>query len=429
MKKISIFLLLVLVKTGESPDASTSGSDVVSFTDVANEFNLRADAFTDKQTLIPVASSDTTMEATLDINLASVNKFDSIGGYLEISGYLHLTWTDSAATDTGYDVSLLLSSRKTWKPPLLLVNSLKGTSEIGDLTSKVRCNIKTWNCEWQPWVVLRGGCIPDVRFYPFDRQHCHFKLAAWGQLASELTLRNTRNEWDMELYEENAAWTVIGTSSTSYIQNNVSIVEFSIKLRRIPTYYIINLIAPVILLAVVNVCVFILPTESGERIGFSITCFLSFIVLLGIVMTFIPASSANLAYLCYYTFIMMIFSCAMSLATLLTLWIHFKSENGGPVPLVLRGFMYVLTCQCFKTPAKKKKTASNVITIKTLDSNWDEEDNEDDKEGKQQDSGGEKYECSWQQVASVMDVFFLLGFLGAQAFYSVAYLLPLILNE
>ena len=401
------------------------GEDVLEFLDLSSFLSKAQYGYEDKETLIPVKYTNETMDVFLQMNLASINSFNELGGYLEISGYLDVVWTDTSSAPSK-DVSILMSSAKIWKPSLLLVNSVKGTSEIGDTTSKVRCNLKSWDCLWKPWVILRGACTPDTRFYPFDSQECSFKIAAWGHTKSELELKVQGSDWNLEIFQDNAEWTIVKTSSENFIQHDVSFVELHIKLKRIPTYYVINLIAPVILLALVNVCVFILPAESGERVGFSITCFLSFVVLLNIIMGFIPSSSANLAYLCYYTFIMMVFSCGMSLATVFTLWVHFKSEtSNSKVPVVLYGIVYMLKCRCFciepQRPAK-------IVPVKPVpaDSIWDEKcfapDYVDD------DDDG-KFKVTWKDVASIMDIFFLLGFLGAQIFYSIAYLLPIILNE
>ena len=398
-----------------------------------------------KETLIPVDYTNTTMEVTVDISLAAINSFDELNGFLEISGYLHLRWTTinwvafSFGTTT-YDAPFLVDSTTVWKPPILLTNSIKDTSEIGDTTSKIRCNTHTWVCEWKPWIVLRGGCTPDVRFYPFDRQSCSYKLAAWGHTASELTLTPLSSEWNEDFFVDNPEWTITSTSSRAYTMKNVSFVEYKIELKRIPTYYVISLIAPVALLAIVNVCVFILPAESGERIGFSITCFLSFVVLLNMIMGFIPASSANLAYLCYYTFIMMVFSCGMTLATVITLWIHFKPEDSN-IPVVLRGLMYVLKCRCLdsSTPKHKEQVDAGPGTPKhkeqvaagpsdTTANGWIDEalvaENEDEIS-----ETNDKSKITWKQVASVMDIFFLVGFLGVQVFFSISYLLPIILNS
>ena len=427
-KELIILMILVCLPFGKLTQANVAFSDLG---ELVGDYVMGASL--GKETLIPVEYTNTTMEVTVDISLAAINSFDELNGYLEISGYLHLrwttlNWTTQSGAANSFDISVLLGSSTFWKPPILLTNSIKETSEIGDTTSKIRCNMQTWNCEWKPWIVLRGGCIPDVRFYPFDSQSCSYKLAAWGHTASELTLTPTSSEWNEEFYVDNPEWTIESTSSEAYIRKNVSFVEYKVELKRIPTYYIISLIAPVALLAAVNVFVFILPAESGERVGFSITCFLSFVVLLNMIMGFIPASSANLAYLCYYTFIMMVFSCGMSLATVFTLWIHFKPEDSN-IPVLLRGIMYLLKCRCFYyTPPPRRRsriaagpdeTTANGWADEALVSTTKEEQSEPQKE----------YKLTWKHVASVMDIFFFLGFLGAQAFYSIAYLLPIILNS
>ena len=414
------------------------GGDRVNKTVLDDIFVNVKQEFYDNQDLLPVPYTDTTMAVTIDLNLASVNNFDEIGGFLEISGYFHVTWTDTVTKRERYDVTILFERNTLWKPSLLLVNSIQSTSEIGDATSKLRCNIKRWQCDWKPWVVLRGGCSPDTRFYPFDKQICSFKIAGWGHTAAEMTLKPSRSAWNLDLYEENAEWTIESTSSDAYSRNNASYVDFSIELKRIPTYYLINLIAPVTLLSLLNVCVFILPPESGERVGFSITCFLAFVVLLNIVMSFIPSSSANLAYLCYYTFIMMVFSCGMSLATVVTLWIHHKPDT-STIPVVLRGFTYILKCRCFDytppPPRRRRKKISSVMPVNTVISDWDRDETQstDDtqvytdknrKEGKE-----DKFKVTWKDVASLMDFFCLVGFLAGQIFYSVGYLLPIIFNE
>lgn len=425
MKMLYFFLVLIASAVlTQSPDVTqdiysvTQGRDVLNFTEVKDLLSDIHDKNTDSQTLIPLEYTNETMKVFLQMNLASINSFDELGGYLEISGYLDAVWTATTATSSAVDVEILMSSAWIWKPSLLLVNSVKGTGEIGDATSKIRCNLKSWGCIWKPWVVLRGGCTPDTRFYPFDSQECFFKIAAWGHKESELELTARRSEWDQELFQDNPEWSIVETSSKNVIEYNVSFVEFHITLKRIPTYYVINLIAPVILLALVNVCVFILPAESGERVGFSITCFLSFVVLLNIIMGFIPSSSANLAYLCYYTFIMMVFSCGMSLATVFTLWIHFKSEkNNSKVPYILYGMVYMLKCRCFCTKPAKVISVKPVPAESMWDPKYEDEDNND-----------RTYKVTWKDVASIMDIFFLFGFLGAQVFYSIAYLLPIILN-
>ena len=101
-----LILLAVNFATGDS-------ADNVPFSNLSSGFAEMMKPFLNKQTqtpfptLIPVTYTNTTMDVALDINLVSVNSFDEIGGYLEISGYLDLQWTFYAANPSKDDVFAL----------------------------------------------------------------------------------------------------------------------------------------------------------------------------------------------------------------------------------------------------------------------------------------------------------------------------------
>ena len=60
--------------------------------------------------------------------------------------------------------------------------------------------------------------------------------------------------------------------------------------RRRP-YYVINILLPTLLMSVCVVWTFILPTASGERIGYSLTILLSFTVFLTVTNGLLPSTS------------------------------------------------------------------------------------------------------------------------------------------
>ena len=63
------------------------------------------------------------------------------------------------------------------------------------------------------------------------------------------------------------------------------------KFKRKPDFYALNMILPVLLLAVMAVFVFMLPAESGEKIGFSLTVLLAFVVLMTILGDKMPSTA------------------------------------------------------------------------------------------------------------------------------------------
>lgn len=72
-------------------------------------------------------------------------------------------------------------------------------------------------------------------------------------------------------------------------------MAFEIKMRRLTTYYVIAVIFPVIFLTLTATLVFALPSESGEKMGTSITVLLAFAVYLTIVSDNMPKTSLNVS--------------------------------------------------------------------------------------------------------------------------------------
>ena len=68
-------------------------------------------------------------------------------------------------------------------------------------------------------------------------------------------------------------------------------------------FYILNIILPCIMLSILQLCVFLAPPPSGEKISLSITVLLSFTVFLLIVSESMPQTSLNVPLLGKYTYV------------------------------------------------------------------------------------------------------------------------------
>lgn len=60
---------------------------------------------------------------------------------------------------------------------------------------------------------------------------------------------------------------VSSTESTAFVSNDAYRVRFRITIQREPLYFTFNIGLPILLLGLLNGFVFLLPAESGERIG------------------------------------------------------------------------------------------------------------------------------------------------------------------
>ena len=65
-------------------------------------------------------------------------------------------------------------------------------------------------------------------------------------------------------------------------------VFFYLRLRHKALYYGLNIILPVIVLSFLTTLVFLLPPDSGEKIGYCLTLLLTFMVILTLIATELP---------------------------------------------------------------------------------------------------------------------------------------------
>ena len=111
------------------------------------------------------------------------------------------------------------------------------------------------------------------------------------------------------LNSKNAEWSVVSSVAETRIFSETkpsgtvrtySVINFTITIKRNPSHYISSTILPVLATSVLSSLVFILPVESGEKVGYTLTVLLAEAVLLTHVQDSMPSSSQHTSYLCMY---------------------------------------------------------------------------------------------------------------------------------
>ena len=74
-------------------------------------------------------------------------------------------------------------------------------------------------------------------------------------------------------------------------ESSMDLVYFTLNFSRLRPYYVITLLVPAMLLSVLMVLTFLLPTDCGERLGYSMTILLSYTVMMTITSQLIPTTS------------------------------------------------------------------------------------------------------------------------------------------
>ncbi|XP_048777884.2 acetylcholine receptor subunit alpha-like [Ostrea edulis] len=288
---------------------------------------------------------DRTTPLQIDIKffLTSLKEFSEGQRKIGIVGSLSLEWTDSLLqwnpTNYGgdlYETSLFISD--IWTPFLVLMNPFDKVRKV--LLDGMSCRVyDNGRVSCLPPDLYEATCDADVTYYPFDSQTCTLKFYVPALNPSDIILRPNSSTFDMLLYEENGLWSIKSTRLYYHINvHNFEELRLEINMKRRTAYYIAGLLLPIALMNFLQILVFSLPMESGERMGFSITVLLAIAVFLTIIQDKLPeASEPNVSCLTYKLLVDMLLGCAMVIAVVLGMNFYHKADD-KEIPARLKSF-------------------------------------------------------------------------------------------
>ena len=300
-----------------------------------------------------------------------------------------LTWN---ATEEGVD-RIVVPAENIWLPEIAMLNrsvlsspsllpchktltcylshrllSTPSVDEGGDLTIDVdfRINIESSGLvTWGPRFRWRTACSVDLTYFPFDRQTCHLQFINSIYNSELLNFTMSTKEVSMDSYSKNGEWDLV--SAEPYISHlkaeatgdiRFPLVVLSLTLKRIPTYFVMNVVIPSVLITFLSMVVFWLPYESGEKVSLGITVLLSFFVVLLMISDVTPQNGNHLPILCEY---------AITLQTIVGVEMH-----DYRLSVSLRSLKHLLnkTFQSFVDPKSLRKLLVCIRYLLTTISAW-----------------------------------------------------------
>lgn len=137
---------------------------------------------------------------------------------------------------------------------------------------------------------LNTLCEINPAKFPFDCHKCAIMIGA-SPASSKMVFE--LDEVNFESVENNnPIWKL---NKATPMKLGPSLMNLEITMERLPEYYIYNIVIPASALSALAICSFFIPINEGERISFSITILLSFMVLMLQVSTILPENSKNLS--------------------------------------------------------------------------------------------------------------------------------------
>ncbi|XP_020629895.1 neuronal acetylcholine receptor subunit alpha-10-like isoform X1 [Orbicella faveolata] len=283
----------------------------------------------------PVKDRSKAVVIGFSAELIGVAKVDEKEQIIKTHFWVRLDWNNPYMTwkpsDYGGAKEIMIPPEMIWVPDVILYNKdsssdflLPPTNSADDrLSLKATSGFTTYvkvrhdgNQTWRAHIIYRSMCNINVKYFPFDDQTCKMVFASWSYDVSVIDLRERRGHTDgkavakkergSDVFQENEEWTVEWIDIERNEKENdccdlpVADLTITMLLRRRTYYYVMSLILPCTLIACTIFLEFILPAESGERVGLGITILLSMAVFQELTSEKLPSSSEHFPLLAMY---------------------------------------------------------------------------------------------------------------------------------
>lgn len=194
------------------------------------------------------------------------------------------------------------------------------------------------NITWLNPAIFKSVCQIDVTYFPFDDQTCELKFGSWSYDSKRIDVYPRPNMGLNQNYIVNGEWKLLKIAAKRNAKKYVccpnEFVDVTVKftIQRESIDYILKLIIPCTLISSMIFLGFILPPESGERIGLSITVLLAMTVFQQFTSEIMPSYGFPLLGQYYFATIIQI---GLSLLVTTTN-LNFYHRNKSRMPKLLR---------------------------------------------------------------------------------------------
>ncbi|XP_076469984.1 neuronal acetylcholine receptor subunit alpha-7-like [Babylonia areolata] len=243
----------------------------------------------------PVVNFSQPVYLRLSMGLKSFIELDMKKQTLVCFGWLGVVWHDHFLRwdlDQFPFHKVQLTPDMVWRPDLVIYNTVDDLDQLEDQKRKVIIE-STGKVTWYPGGLFQTTCSIDIFHYPLDTQTCSVEISTWSSSNEDIKVFADPAFENTNSLETHPEWALVRKKAEyTYLSSiNYWRVQFTFVLRRKVTFYILNMILPMLLLSLMNCLVFLLPEDSGEKMTVSVTMFLSFAVFLSLINTSLPQNS------------------------------------------------------------------------------------------------------------------------------------------
>ncbi|CEF66727.1 Nicotinic acetylcholine receptor family and Neurotransmitter-gated ion-channel transmembrane domain and Neurotransmitter-gated ion-channel family and Neurotransmitter-gated ion-channel ligand-binding domain and Nicotinic acetylcholine-gated receptor, transmembrane domain-containing protein [Strongyloides ratti] len=293
----------------------------------------------------PSIRHDMPINVIFSFSLTQIIDVDEKNQIITTNGWINQKWNDYKLVwnPRKYDniTKIHIAFDKLWKPDIVLYNNADSEYTKSILSTDLIVDYQG-NVTWISTGIFKSSCPLDVRYYPFDSQNCYLKFASWAYDGTKIDISTNNNSGVQSYYITSTEWHLNMVKSEkqttfySCCEEAYPYIDIMISIQRRPLFYIFNLILPCVLISIIALLGFYMPSDSGEKVTLGITSLLSTTVFLMLVAEGMPPTSEALPLIgIYYGVTIFIVSLATTM-TVFTLNIHHYGIQGKEVPLIIQ---------------------------------------------------------------------------------------------
>lgn len=263
-----------------------------------DELNFRKAHFKNyDKNIRPLKYMNDVVQINAALQLNSAQKFDIVNGQITVHGYLILKWYDellSWDSTVNNITNITVFNKMIWHPSVMICN----TESLIDIKSNSQVFLNsTGSVEMFIPMSFQSGCDVDAYAFPFDEHLCHISICFTDYDVRELNLQYLNCTPPKYLNDHNWLLTMSCRIKNDLFSEGFVELKFT---RKIQVKSLSHLL-PVFIFLILNIMAGHLPVESGEKVSFATTVFLTNIVNLGNINSNLPKEPTNipLIFSCY----------------------------------------------------------------------------------------------------------------------------------
>ena len=234
---------------------------------------------------------------------------------------------------------LPLYVKDIWTPDIALLNTI---NKFEIITRAVDRSIAWAAYDGHVYYAIGGvlgtSCDPDISHFPFDVHECYLQFVPHqniffaGKMINSSIFQIAEPEVGLSEIDEDGKWDyhALKPCVVNIENRQLFAATFPIVIKRRWAFVFVNIIVPLLLLGYLNVMVYLIPLEAGERISFAITVLLSYTVFMIVMVGKTPDTSHPMPMLSFFLIFKLICSALISVSVIIIS--HFFHHDGSATP-------------------------------------------------------------------------------------------------